>query len=1460
MNDATPNDTFFKSIFEASVEGILVVDVNGIIKLANAASEGLFGYGQGQLLGILIDTLFPKKFGKTYRGDERPNKSKSGKPKLDKEMDVLGRYRDGKEFRIDITTTFNNFMGESVMVVFVKDATGRNSDVALLEKSNAVLVEVNRKYSTLIGNLRGIVYRCQNDGNWAMEYISAGCERITGYTQQEFLAGKVHFSQIILKEDREGVRKETQQAILEKNPYSLAFRIRDKNGTIKYMQELGQGIFDKDGNLEALEGFITDISPQKETELELLANEAKNKALLEAIPDMMFILDYEGTYLDYFTPVAHKLWMSPEDFIGKNVRDVLPPDVFLTVKRTMDKAVLGKKLEVVEYSQNTKNVEQFYEARIVPLNQHGLLIVVRDITEAKQAVTTLKKEKKRLQQYLETAASLFVVIDTDHRVLLINKKATEVLGYQTDEIIGMNWFELAIPKSERKEMAAMFDNILQGKIPFKDYFENHILTKDKQNRLIQWRNSIITDQTGKPTASLSSGIDITEQSWAEKELLESHAKNAALLQAIPDTILSLDAKGNYLDVYTQEPDRWLLPKEDIIGGNMKDWLSPTNFDKIKMAIDSAIAHKETHIVEYEMERINGMRQYETRVVYLNENKVLAIARDITQRKITEQELRESEARNKAVFEALPDLLFMIDEKGTYIDVHSPDPSLLMAPKETLIGTKMADYLPKQLCENVMDAFQKSKETGMPQILEFQIPINKNPRYFESRIVSVNDNRFLMLSRDIHERKRVENILFARNRALASAGNGILITDAKLPDRPIIYANKAFYDMTGYGSGEVLGKNCRFLQNDDRDQEVIITMAKTIQKGEPCQVTLRNYKKDGTLFWNELTITPVHNDEGELTHFIGVQNDVTDRKNGETLKDHIRKTLEMMAQQKPLKSIGKEIVKASESNIEGGLAFILKLDSKKKTLHQLVAPGLPKRFIGAVDGMRIGLDKGPCASAAFHKKAVVVADLEKDGRWKGFIALALKDGLRACWSYPILSSDKQVLGLFTIYHKTEKTPTRAQKEIIADLVQLTSVALEQDRIGEELKKSRWLLEDYAKELEQKVTERTNELKSTVRQLVETNMKLKDQVLDTMAAENKALESQAMFTAISKNFPKGIITVFNTDYEIVYIDGGEIQRLGFDKGQLEGLCINDIDILSQKRIDRIKTDIKKTLEGQQLSFEMKFRNKTYAVNTSPLAAGNIEVQWALFVYNDVSKQKQAEDDIRSALVREQELNVLKSRFISMASHEFRTPLSAISTSAILIGKQHAPDKVQRREKYVEQIQKNVRNLVTILNDFLSLGRLEEGKVRPKPEAFDFVEFTNHLVNDMEPNRKRGQNIKVSADQESIEVYLDTKMMQHILTNLLSNAIKYSGEGEEISVSLKNSNKIVRLQVSDQGIGIPKEEQANLFERFFRAENSTNIEGTGLGLHIVKQYTELMGGQVGFKSEEGRGATFWVEFEVP
>ena len=178
---------------------------------------------------------------------------------------------------------------------------------------------------------------------------------------------------------------------------------------------------------------------------------------------------------------------------------------------------------------------------------------------------------------------------------------------------------------------------------------------------------------------------------------------------------------------------------------------------------------------------------------------------------------------------------------------------------------------------------------------------------------------------------------------------------------------------------------------------------------------------------------------------------------------------------------------------------------------------------------------------------------------------------------------------------------------------------------------------------------------------------------------------------------------------------------------------------------------------------------------------------------------------------------------------------------------------------RIRAHVKHLVVILNDFLSLSKLEEGKVQAKPQYFELIQFCKIVADEMEATKKEGQSIQLKHTEVEIPVFLDPKLISHILMNLLSNALKYSEENKEVVMELRQSGDKVFFDVRDNGISIPEKEQEHLFERFFRAEKATNIQGTGLGLHIVKQYTELMDGTVSFTSKTGRGSTFTVQLPL-
>lgn len=226
---------------------------------------------------------------------------------------------------------------------------------------------------------------------------------------------------------------------------------------------------------------------------------------------------------------------------------------------------------------------------------------------------------------------------------------------------------------------------------------------------------------------------------------------------------------------------------------------------------------------------------------------------------------------------------------------------------------------------------------------------------------------------------------------------------------------------------------------------------------------------------------------------------------------------------------------------------------------------------------------------------------------------------------------------------------------------------------------------------------------------------------------------------------------------------------------------------------------------------------------------------------------------ALDKERELNVLKSRFVTTASHEFRTPLGTILSSASLLARYNTDQDQDKRLRHIERIKSSVTNLTEILNDFLSLDKLEEGIIRNNPIEFELNDFIEKTSDDLRSILKNGQQLLVVTDIKNCTVKLDDQLLRNILINLVSNAIKYSPENSEIKISIINQINSIQIQVKDQGIGIPEEDQHHLFERFFRANNASNIQGTGLGLNIVKKYTELIGAEINFTSQLNQGSTF-------
>jgi PAS domain S-box-containing protein len=511
----------------------------------------------------------------------------------------------------------------------------------------------------------------------------------------------------------------------------------------------------------------------------------------------------------------------------------------------------------------------------------------------------------------------------------------------------------------------------------------------------------------------------------------------------------------------------------------------------------------------------------------------------------------------------------------------------------------------------------------------------------------NKHYVMALVRDVSQKKETEKDLMLKSSALQSANNGIIITDAQKQDNPIIYFNPAFQRLTGYSSKEILNHNCRFLQGDDRDQKSLTTLREAIKKGESCQVILRNYKKDGTPFWNDLYIMPIINKKGVLTNFIGIQNDVTKRKKAEAERNHFTNIFHESLNE--IYVFDAKTLKFTNANYgaQKNLGYTLK-ELKKMT----------------------PLDLKPNYTEAQFREEIGVLNNKNVNK----IEFETQHKRKSGSTYPV-----------NIH--LQKTTLDDRDLYVAIILDITEQ------------------KNYTEKLEKTVTERT-------------------------------------------------------------------------------------------------------------------------------------------------------EDLRVALASERELNELKTKFLSLVSHEFKTPLSAIQTSAILIGKYTLENQQEKRDKHIKTISDKINYLNNILTDFLSLEKLEKGKVNYKFTTFKLSKVINEVIYNANMLLKEGQQINYPENIDDISLHQDEKILELALTNLLYNAIKYSFEHTIIDLEIIQNDTITKFKVKDYGIGIPEKDQKNIFQRYFRAENVLLTQGTGIGLNIVKDHVENLKGTVYFESEENKGSIFTIE----
>ena len=745
--------------------------------------------------------------------------------------------------------------------------------------------------------------------------------------------------------------------------------------------------------------------------------------------------------------------------------------------------------------------------------------------------------------------------------------------------------------------------------------------------------------------------------------------------------------------------------------------------------------------------------------------------DITQRRRTEQALAAQDARLRAVLDALPDLWFVADRDGTYLDCSDERHPWLVRPFDELRGRRFGDVMPPDLAAHGVRAVRRALGGEGVQHLEYRLRCADGiERDFEARIAPMATDRALYLLRDLTEVRRLERDMLLMQRVLeAEAAVPMVVADATQPDMPLIYANGAFERLTGYGRDEVLGRNCRFLQGGEDNRSALAPLRAALAEGRECSVTLVNRRRDGSRFVNELHVAPVRDALGRLTHYIGVQHDVTERTRA--------------AQQLEL---SEALYRSLAGAITEGL-LVVALDGTVAAANPAAcaligvdAAALPGRRITRLGFDLLHEDGRPLARTEHPAYEALRLGLARTDQVLRARSAGHPDRiLRLSWQPLRPGGGAPAAGLITF---RDITGERSAARALAEAEARWKFALEgagdgvwdfDEDSGRVYFSARWkaMLGHPDDEVGDSLTEWTQRI----------HPEDKPRVMD----------------AVSR-YRAGDTPEYRTEHRLRHKDGRWIWVL--DRGKIV-----------ERRAD----------------------------GSSRRVVGT---------HTDITRQRAAEQALRDQQAAAAASRA-KSEFLSRMSHEMRTPLNAVLGFGQLLTLGGVDEEL--RQRYTGHILHAGRHLLSLVDDVLDLQQVEEGRLQLAPEPIVLRDAAATAMALIGPQAQARQLRAELAIDATLTVNADAKRLHQILLNLLSNAVKYNREGGSLRCSAVRAGTEVTLEVADSGRGLDAEQQRRLFQPFERLGYETSeIEGTGLGLIIARRLTEEMGGRLSLASEPGVG----------
>jgi len=1262
------------------------------------------------------------------------------------------------------------------------------------------------------------------------------CNTVTvaklGWQKQEIIGKHISKIGVFRKNDILERLKSFSAVLGGRDIVSFETEIVCRDGS-SFFAEVRPILLKKDGKNIGVLAIWRDITKNKKINQTL----HRYETIIKTIKHPMSLIDTNYVYQtvnDAYLPFLNK---SREEIEGHSVEEVLGKEFFeKQVKPYFDRCLTGDEVRYqVSFSTPGKE-KRILEVEAYPYFDSdgaisGVVANTIDLTDQKKTEEEIKKERDKAQQYLDIAGVMFVALNSDGVVTLINKKGCEILGYAEEEVVGKNWFDTFVPKRTKDVILPVSKLLLDGEVKSAEYFENSILTKDGEERLIIWHNTIIKDDNGDIIGHLSSGADITEQKKTEERIVQSEKKYRELANSLPQIVYETDEHANFTFVNQASLSLTGYTEEDFKGLNALQTITPVDRARAKNNILKLLQGETITSNEYLMQRKDGSTFpalfHSTPI--LHDNKIVGLrgfAIDITEQKQVEGALRESEVRFRELFNRMSSGVVVyeaIDNGGDFIfrDFNLAAERIEKVSRKDILGRRVSEVFPGVKAFGVFEVFQRVWQTGKPEY--YPANIYKDERdpgsWRENWVFKLPTGEIVAIYNNITERKKAEEALREGDEKWSSlTGNTndiIMMVDSK---GIIQYINKT---LPPYTPKETIGNTLYEYVPKDHHDIISNSLTKVFKTGESDNYEMSsNIPKIGTIWFSTKVVPIKHN--GEVTDVILISTDITNRKRAEVEIKASEQKLQTVFASSPDPIFSTDLTGNITECNQATLDFI-GIPSKEELFSTPVLSMLTEDHRDKIaEQMMKCIDSGNTikdAEYTFIAKngrkidSLVAAAVLKDasGNPTGFMAV-VKDiterkraELLERALYEIARAPETVKNLNDLYHVVHL--------IIKGLMPAENfyVCLYDEK--EDLLHYPYFVDeiDAWPQPEKPGKGLTAYVLRTGRTL------LCDTVLDKELVRCGEVEMVGSPSACWLGAPLkvgekiiGIIALQHYSDSKAYGER-EKQILDFVSGQIA-------NTIERKRAEEESQRMQELLQIVNRDLERKVQDRTA--------------------------------EIRSLLNQ-------KDEFINQLGHDLKNPLTPLTTLLPILRKE-ASDTVS-----LEQFDVVIRNVEYMKNLVIKTLELAQLNSSNTILSLEDINLTKKINDTLITQRLMFQTKHITVDNkipETIIVQADNLCLEELLKNLLTNAVKYTPEGGSITLNAKPEKECVTISIQDTGIGLTKEQTAHIFDEFYKVDQSRHdFDSSGLGLPICKRIAEKHGGKIWAVSEGlGKGTTLY--FTLP